>query len=206
MQSKIRGVQIQGGAEIDIKANSTGDLLVANYLPKYASLALTGCGAIVQATTAVASVTADPTTASLGTLYNGSSTKKYIIDRIFFDTAASDESKKSSHHLVYCIQPAGVTTTRVADITIKNMNGGSYSGDGIFDVGHTAVDHGWFSIGNSVDTGQLTANGGMSYSYNVDGRIILDPTTAIALSVVGSDADVTVMVGISWFEVTVTGA
>ena len=206
MQTKIRGIDRVSGDEIDIYAGNRHDLYVSELLPKYSHLVLQGAGAIVQATTAVATVVADPTTASLGTLYNGETGggKVYIIDQVFFDIWKIDTSHIGWVHMVGCIQPVGVITTHVADITIRTRLGDAYGGSGIFDVGHTVVDHGWFPISNSVEAGPSTNEyGGHCVIQNVEGRICLKPTAALGTSVISDDTDVTTMVGVAWFEVDV---
>jgi len=202
MNSEVRGKR-RGWSNpwIDISAGKQHDLNVSMFLPPYAHLALLDCGAIAQATTAVAGTTTIPTTTALGTLWNGEAAggKVYIIDRLFANTEAYDAGD-NFFFLWVCMHPVAMTAP-TADITIKKLIGGNYGGNARFDVGATVVNDTWYSWGNSLRSAQANAEGMSNIDVPVEGRLILKPTAGMSIHVGCNDSNLTAQVGVAWFEI-----
>lgn len=203
MQTKIKVISRDTGAEMDVYGNSTHDMYVSQLLPPYASLGLLDVGAIAQITTASAGTVTIPTTTASGTLWNGESGggKVYIIDRMFCNTEAYDAGD-NFFFLWVCAHPVGMSAV-TADITIKKLNGGAYGGLGRFDAGATVVNDTWYSWGNSRRSDEGNAQGMSNIDVPVEGRIITKPTAGLSMHIGCNDSNVTGQVGCAWFEVDV---
>lgn len=197
-----------GGGEIDIKSSRDGDLRVAQYLPPLALIVAAGKGFEVMAASAAACLATGtrPTTAALGTLWNGEDGggKCYVISRVFAQQVGSDETSRNRFGIYVCNHGtlAGATAP-VADITaIRSLRGDSgYSGNARFDVGATVVDEGWFPIGNSETAEERQTTGGSQISIPVKGMYVVQPQHAFSIHCTSNDTNITVRVGVTWFEV-----
>lgn len=201
MDYELFGVRISTGQKVSLKATKEGGLYTAQSLPPYALLTAAGLGWWAQATTAVAGTTTIPTTTALGTLWNGSTDRAYIIDRLFANTEAYDAGD-NFFFLWVCVHKL-ITTAITSDITIHGLRSGdvSYGGQARFDVGATVVDDGWFSVGNSKRSDAANADGMSNIDYKMEGRIVLPPNGEMSLHVGCNDSNLTAQVGCSWYEV-----
>ncbi len=201
MQTLIRGTRIGGSnEEVTLKSTRAGALAVAQSLPPFALLAATGNGAWAQATSAAAGTTTIPTTTARGTLWNGSTSKSLIIDRIFANSEAYDAGV-NFFFLWVCVH-ALVTAAITGDITIHGLRSGdaTYGGQALFDVDETVVNDGWFSVANSVETKESNAKGMSNIDYKMEGRIVLPPNGQMSIHVGCNDSNPTFQVGCSWYE------
>ncbi len=201
MDYELFGVRVSTGQKVSLKATKEGGLYTAQSLPPYTLLTVAGLGWWAQATTAAAGTTTIPTTTALGTLWNGSTDKAYVIDRLFANTEAYD-SLDNFFFLWVCVHGL-ITTAITADITIHGLRSGdvNYGGQARFDVGATVVDDGWFSVGNSKRSDEANAQGMSNIDYKQEGRIVLPPNGEMSLHVGCNDSNLTAQVGCSWYEV-----
>jgi len=201
MDFQLFGARISTGQPKALSTTKEGDLYVAQNLPPYALLTANGQGWWAQATTAAAGTTTIPTVTALGTLWNGSSDKTYVIDRLFANTEAYD-ALDNFFFLWVCVHKL-ITTAITADITIHGLRSGdvNYGGQARFDVGATVVNDGWFSVGNSLRSDEGNAQGMSNIDYKMEGRIVLPPHGEFSMHVGCNDSNLTAQVGCSWYEV-----
>ena len=197
MQTKVRGVQAVGGAEVDVKTTEGG---VLHTMPIQRVWTAKGYGWSAMATAAVASLIVRPTTVAIATLHNNTS-KNFVIERVFAHNLVSIANGQFGIWL--CVHPVGQTAP-TNDITVRNSSSGLVAGtEGLFDNGATVVDDGWFPWGESNYSVTATVPGSLAQAL-VEGRIIIPPTGGLSVSCVGQTAAVTVCVGIHWFSVPVS--
>ena len=205
MQARVKVIREGGsGEELNVKGGVRGDLHISDYLPKYATLTSLGRGMIAGCTTAVATLQVIPTTTSLLTLFNGEAAggKSYIIERFFASVWASGSQAPGGVGIWACIHHSG-QTMGTADLTIDTLDGDPYGGMGIADVGATVHNDVWYPWTNNANFKEGDLDNGGNIGYDVEGRIVIKPTYAISLHCVSPDADITVKVGLSWFEVQI---
>ena len=160
-----------------------------------------GYGYQAMATSAVASLIVRPTTTAIATLFNNTSSKNFVIDRVFAHNLVSIADGQFGIWL--CVHPIGMTAP-ANDITVRNStNGSGTNTEGLFDNAATVVDNGWFPWGENSTSVTVTVPGSLAQAL-VDGRIIIPPTSALSVSVVGQTAAVTTCVGIHWYSVPET--
>jgi len=196
----MRAMKSYADVEVDVKATEGGLLVTA---PAKLLWTAKNYGFMTRTTSAVAAIVDEPTTAALGTLWNGEASggKVYVIDKLFAfqDVSAAAPSRWA---LWACVHDVGMSAV-TADITIGGGNAGqaSYGGNARFDVGATVVDDGWFPVTNSRDVEATGILGGASAVADVFGSLIVPPTSAISLHVVASSTDEDFTVGVMWYEV-----
>lgn len=199
MDFELFGVRISTGQNVSVKATREGDLYIAQNLPPYTLAAAAGRGWQVMSTSGAAALEVRPSTAALGTLWNGEAGggKSYVIDRMFAHLLAGPSSGYK-WALWACVQEE-VSAIGDADITaIQSMNGkANYGGNARFDIDDTVVDDGWFPWTDSQD---VTSADGPTKIANVEGRMIIPPKCGLSLHVVGKDS-CSMIVGCSWYEV-----
>lgn len=193
--------------EKKLEANEYGELLAAQGLPPYVEMARLGGGFSLIATTAVAALVVRPSTVAALTLWNGEAAtgKSYVIDRAFTHCLVSG-AESGRFGIWLCLHPSGTARPGDTDITASATNftgntGKTYNGLAACDVGDTVVDNGWFPWGNSADYELTGVLPGASIDADVGGRLIVPPSGAISITVVGSMADATFCSGFSWYEV-----
>lgn len=205
MDVNLFGVRISTGQEVSIKATKEGDLYIAQNLPPYALATAAGRGYQVMASAAAACLASGtrPTTAALGTLWNGEEGggRSYVVDRIFAQQVASDEALQNWFGLWACVHIS--MTAPTADITaIKSMSGKvGYGGSARFDAGATVVDDGWFPVSDSMKNEERQTQGGSQIVAPIEGRLIVTPQHGLSIHVVGNDTNLTFRVGVAWYEV-----
>jgi hypothetical protein len=186
-----------------VTVSPRGALIVNQDLPERAELTRLGAG-VVQRTAAVAAVTAIPTTTASATLWNGEQPggKVYIIDAINV-TCTSSNGAASMFSIVAMVPIAtSATVPATSDTVVANsLSGRTYAGKGQCSHAVTVVDNGWFSIGNTFNTGALTATVGAQVEIPVNGSIVLAPQYLLALACVAQSGTANVKFSIRYFEV-----
>jgi hypothetical protein len=196
MKSQIRAIK-PDGSEGDVKM-STGGTLYSINTPRVWTAKGYGWSAI--ATSAVAALVVRPSTTAAVTLFNNT-TKNFVIERAFSHNLVGVAN--SSYGIWVCVHPVGMTAP-TNDITIRNSTSGLTAGtEGIFDVGATVVDNGWFPWGDAGHAVTVTVPGGQ-IEAKIDGRIVLPPTSAISLQVVADTTSATFCSGLHWYSVPIT--
>ena len=201
MSALIKGTEVTDGGSVTLKATE-GGLLIA--VPPQIIWTAKGYGFQAMATSAIAGLVVRPSTTAAATLYNKSTTKLLIIERVMVHQLVSGTAQ-SMFGLWLCSHPAGMVAP-TNDITVRNStNGGSAGGsDTIFDNGATVADDGWFPWG---DWGEVEATGvlpGCQLSAEIGGRIIIPPTGALSAHVVAGTVDEDFTIGFHWFEIPIT--
>ncbi len=204
MQTRIK-VRREGGSseELDVKGGVRGDLHASDYLPKYGTLTSLGRGMIAAQTAADACLLVIPTTTSHITLFNGEAAGglSYIIDRFFLSSWASGSITGGGITIWACIHHGG-QTMGTSEITVDTLDGDPYGGNAIAEDAASVHNDVWYPWGRSCDYYGTITNGN-AVNYDVEGRIVIKPTYAISLAAVAGDADITVKMGLSWFEVQI---
>ena len=194
----IKAKQVIGGDDVYVKSTDAGTLLT---LDQRVIWTAKGYGLQAMATSAVASLIVRPSTTAIATLFNNTSSKNFIVDRVFAHNLVSIANGQFGIWL--CVHPTGMTAP-TNDISVRNStNSSGTSTEGIFDNGATVVDNGWFPWGENSTSVTATMPGSLAQAL-VDGRIIIPPTAALSVSVVAQTAVVTTCVGIHWYSVPET--
>ena len=201
IQARVRGGTLDGNDSY-VATSGNHELLVAQGLPRLTELSRLGYGWQVMNTAALAAVVVRPSTVAGLTLYNGSTDKNYVIDRVgAFNLVTTDAIHDWS--VWGCLHPAGFTAP-TADITaIKGYSGLTYAGAAIVDTGATVTDNGWFilDVAGSKVGNPGTVTPGTAVVCDTDGRFIVPPTGAFSINVVASLVGDTFTHLISWWEI-----
>jgi len=200
LQARVRGGALDGN-DSWIGSDGLHGLHVAQLLPPRTELSRLGYGWQVMNTSALAAVVVRPSTVAGLTLYNGSSDKVYVIDRVgAFNLVTTDAVHDWS--LWGCVHQS--MTAPTADITaIKGYAGGTYEGDAIVDTGATVVDNGWFimdTAGSKVGNPGTTTPG-TAIVCDTDGRFLVPSGGGFSVNVVASLVGDTFTHMISWYEI-----
>lgn len=183
-----------------VEANERRELLVTQGLPSLAELSRLGYGWQVMDTSATAAVVVRPSTTAGLTLYNGSTDKVYVIDRVgAFNLVNTDAIEAWS--IWAALHPSMVAPT--ADITaIKSYSGLTYAGSAIVDTGATVLDSGWFILSTTGVVGNTsTVTPGNALVHDTDGRFLVAPGAGFSINVVASVTGATFTHMISWWEI-----
>ena len=195
------------GRLVQAKASSEGGMLVTPTFSADIELTRRGGGLSVITTTTVAGLVDRPTTAALATLVNNEpgGGKSYIIDALMAFMLVSGTAAEFGT-IWACVHPVGRADAVTNNITARgNMTGRPVvnPGNSIFGINDSVTNDGWFPWGESSSmtnsaTGVLPGGG---RRIPVGGKIILPPTAALSLHVVGSSGDGDYTVGVAWDEV-----
>ncbi len=203
MEWELFGIRVKTGQPTSIKATLPGDLYVAQHLPPSTIMALSGKLYEVIASSAAACLASAtiPTTAALGTLWNGENGggKVYIIDRVFAQLVATDTATKNRFGMWVCNHIA--MTAPTASITaFKNTRGDAGTPDNArFGVGETVIDDGWFPVGNGILNEENQTDGGSQVDVPLFGRYVVQPQHGFSIHCVSNDTNITVRVGVSFY-------
>lgn len=204
MQAKIRAIRVGTDTELDLGASKDGSLKIAQYLPPYAMLVATNSVWSVITTSEVASLIARPTTAALGVLYNGEAAgtgKCYIILRVFAQQLASAATIEK-FGLWLDVEDVGDTPCTATITAMASHSGVSnYGGNARYGVDETVGGVGWFPWGEDSEADVTGILGGAQLEAKVDGRIVIPPTSTLAITVVGATTSTDFCVGVTWAEV-----
>jgi hypothetical protein len=200
MTAKMRAIKEVDGDEVDVKATERGML---HNLPYKVVWTAKGYGWQAMATSAIAALVVRPSTTAAATLFNNSTDKNYVIERVMTHQLVS-AAAESRFGIWLCVHPVGMTAP-TNDITVRNNTRGLTAGtEGIFDNGATVVDDGWFPWGESRDVEPTGVLPGAQVCAEINGRIILPPTSAISAHIVASSVNEDFTIGFHWFAVPIS--
>ena len=203
MEIKIKGVRDGGsGEEVDIKATRHGSLEQSPRLSPGAAITAKGESWMMMNTTAIACLVIRPTTVAIVSLWNGEAPggKSYIIERAFAHCLVTTAAAGFAG-LWLCVHHVGnaalATALAIAGGGCRGVT--NYGGNGVFSFAVTVHDDGWFPWGPGQELPTAGTPGGMM-DAEINGRIIIPPTAAISLSVVGDTTTTTCTAGFHWHE------
>lgn len=192
----------QSGPYYQLYSTNRGDLVTAHGLPTKTDLVAKGGSwyAITPTGNAFTPVAAHPTTRAEMVLYNGESTKQYIVDDIFVEAITSVAAATSYTLLAQCIAAQTAPTDNTA-VLRSSRSGKTYGGAAKIAIANTAyaVANKWAVVGVS-NGAPATAIGSGAYA-DVAGGWIIPPGGILCLNAVISTAAGTAIIGVSWHEV-----
>jgi hypothetical protein len=185
--------------------NPRGDLLIGQSLPERTEIVRMGGSWVVQDTTAVATVTAVPTTTAQNTFWNGEpdSGRTYVIDRAWCligvtAAAATGES------LLGMVNKGPVAAPTAVSLTVSTLNGRNYAGKMVVARSATVTDDKWWVLPSPDNAAIITATGqdvGKTIHAELNGLIQLPPRHQFSLAVMGTNTTATSKCGIQWHEI-----
>jgi len=199
----------RGTTSVDqrVEATGRGASFTQKDLPDYTELVRSGVVWTVGEATAVAAVTAPPTTTAGISLYNDEaegSGLAYVLLKVFglqVGASAALASWGISHNIA-TIKPTTKPTGDIAASSIKNLRSPSpnYGGKAIVDLAATVTDDLWKPIGNSTGTVVVSLTG-TQIDVLINGMVVVMPGGMYSLKGVASDTGITVRLGFVWAEV-----
>ena len=143
--------------------NNRGDQIVAQGLPERTEIVRMGDSWQVMTSTAIAALTAVPTTTGGLNLWNGEPAggKSYIIDRVQATEIVVDATQSNMTALFAMLVRPPVATPTDAALTIRSLSGrNAYSGRARTTVNASVTNDGWFPIGTSAPVAAAAAGSG----------------------------------------------
>lgn len=140
--------------------NSRGDQLVALALPERTEIVRMGDSYQVMTSTAIAALTAVPTTTGGLNLWNGEQAngKSYVIDRVQATEIVVDATQSNMTAVFAQLVRPPVATPTDAALTIRSLSGrNAYAGRGRTTVNAAVTNDGWFPIGTSAPAATAAA-------------------------------------------------
>src|SRR5579863_2577545 len=164
-----------------LDVNAGGDLMVAQGLPDLTSIVSMGGSWATQILTAdaVVPVAVIPTTAANLQLYNNAplgSNIQVVIDSVFAICKTSSGAADFYSLLGQIVGPAVAAAPSPYASIVSSLNGKGINYNGVVLRGlsvTTALANQWFSLGNSVASGALTATVGLTLDVPVRGKIVI---------------------------------
>jgi hypothetical protein len=185
-----------------------GEQLVAAGAAPYQEIVRQGRSFLVNTTTAVATVTAIPTTAHALAIYNNEADggRSLIIDRVWALFTVNTTAALQHVGIIGCLGLVRETAPTDAALGIKQMNGMGNTDTrvrtqltGTALPAGTGIAANWFPIGPSINSA-IASLPGFQITKEVDGRIIVPPGRFFALHTLGSHTTCSAQVGIEWTE------
>jgi len=182
--------------------NTRGDLIVCQSLPVNAELVRMRLGYFAIATTAVAPVTAVPTTAAQVTLHNNypAGGPSLIVHSVFTIIVVS-AAAATGIGLFGCMNAGlkAVPTTNL--LTPKGLCGTAYRGSAVVATGQTITNDNWHPL-SETNVHSSTNQVGTVSECSLRGLYIVPPGHMFSISQVANTATtITARAGIRWFEV-----
>lgn len=189
-----------------IHVNSRGDMLVSQSMPERAELVRMGDSWQVMTSSAIAPLTAIPTTTGGLNLWNGeqSNGKSYVIDRVQVSEIVVDATQSNSTAVFACLVRPPVATPTDAALTIRSMSGrNAYSGRARTTVNAAVTNDGWFPIGTSAPTAAAAAGSAWKVTdIPINGLYIIPPGAQFCVHAAKAAATAgQVHFSITWHEV-----
>ena len=152
VQFGVRGTTtpdlIPGGEDYQPGINGRLEQLVVQSLPPITELVRLGGSYFAPQTTAVAPITAIPTTTAQLSIWNGETDtgKCYVIDVLQHHATVASAAAWAQG--MYCMLNVGrIAKPAGTAITVRGMSGFAYRGKGSAILAATVVDDGWHSVG-----------------------------------------------------------
>jgi hypothetical protein len=210
-------VLFRSGRE-DEQVHLTGqaEQLIAFGAAPYQEIVRQGRAFMTNTTTAVATVTAVPSTAYGFAIWNGESDggRSYIVDQIGALFTTNSGAALVHVGIIACLGMVREASPTHTQNTIKQMNGmgnndskvmtilaadNPYSGGAGTVLGTTGIAGNWFPVGDSVNTA-VNALPGFQKVVNIDGRIIIPPGRLLLLHTLGAVTSSSAQFYIWWHE------
>ena len=194
----------QGAAGYPVM-NNRKETLVSRGLTQRTELTRQGASWVAVNSTAVAAVTALPTTTPHYTFFNNEAPggKSYVIDKagVIVTTASAGPSGIS---VAACVSKGSVVPGTFASTfpTISTCSGRPYNGNIKFRIsnpGTQITDDGWFIVGGEGSGGANTT-AGSSIMFPVNGAIIVPPQAQCAFALVSSTIVLVGKLVVAWAE------
>ena len=212
----VRGLLLDnypaGREDQQVHLDEQGAQLVSQSAAPYSEIVRQGRAFYVNTTTAVASLTALPTTAVTIALYNNEPDggRSYIIDQVWALYTVNSATIPHCGIIANLGQTRAALPANSAMIPKKcNGMGPAYDTKAITIIGGTALDAitglaiNWFPLGQSVNAA-VTSLPGFQQLVNVDGRYICPPGRYFAVHTLASAVTSSAQIGIVWHEKTIT--
>lgn len=186
--------------------NNRGDQIVAQGLPENTEIVRLGGSWQVMTSTAIAALTAVPTTTGGLNLWNGESGggKSYVIDSVGMVDVVVDATQSNQSALFGCLIRPPVAAPTDAALTIRSLSGlNAYSGRARTTVNAAVTNDGWFPIGTSAPVAAAAAGSAWKSSdFPIKGLYIIPPGGMLALHAAKAAATASqVQFFIRWHEV-----
>jgi len=159
--------------------NNRGDQIVAQSMPERTEIVRLGDSWQVMTASAIAPLTAVPTTTGGLNLWNGeaSNGKTYIIDRVQVSEIVVDATQSNMTAVFACLVRPPVTTPTDAALTVRSLSGRQgYSGRARTTVNAAVTNDGWFPIGTSAPCAAAAAGSAWKVTdIPLDGLYLVPP-------------------------------
>jgi hypothetical protein len=208
----VRGVMqdllATGREDQQMHLSGQGEQLVAPAAAPYQEIVRQGRSFVVNTTSAIASVTALPSTAHGLALYNNESDggRSYIIDRVWAMFTVNSGAALTHVGIIGCLGLVREAVPTDAALSIKQLNGmGNTDTRARTILAATALPAGtgitanWVALGPSINSA-VNALPGFQQAVEVNGRIIVPPGRYFALHTLGSVTTSSAILGIEWTE------
>ena len=220
---KIRGVFLDllpsGREDEQLHLSGQAEQLIAFGAAPYQEIIRQGRSFMTNTTTAVATVTAVPSTAYAFAIWNGESDggRSYIIDQIAALYTVNSGAALVHVGIIACLGMVREGTPTQTQNAIKQLNGmgnldtkcktilaadNPYAGGAGTVLTTTGIAGNWFPVGDSINTA-VNALPGFQKTVNIDGRIIVPPGRLLLLHTLGSVTSSSAQLYISWHEKTI---
>lgn len=132
--------------------NTRGDQLIAQALPELTEIVRLGDSWQVMTSTAIAALTAVPTTTGALNLWNGEPAggKTYVVDSIGSVEVVVDATQANMTAMFVMNNKTPVTAPTDAALTIRSLSGRTYGGRARTTVNAAVTNDGWFPAGTSA--------------------------------------------------------
>lgn len=199
--------QASVGDDEQIALTEQLEQLVAIGTSAYGEIVKIGRAFRVNTTTAIAAVTAIPTTACLLALFNNEDDngRSYIIDRVWALQAAA-ATQADAQSLICLLGSTREAAPTDAALKVVSLNGTGHKDSKARTIlnatalpATTGIAGDWFPP-TQLTNAQAGAFGGCSITANIDGRIIVPPGRYFAMHVLSGHVTNTFQGGIEWHE------
>jgi hypothetical protein len=165
--------------------NTRGDQIVAQGLPELTEIVRLGDSWQVMTATAIAPLTAIPTTTGGLQLWNGESGggKSYVVDSVGMVDVVVDATQANQSALFACLVRPPVAAPTDAALVIRSLSGrNAYAGRARTTVNAAVTNDSWFPVGTSAPVAAAAAGSAWKTSdYGLRGLYIIPPGGMLAL-------------------------
>lgn len=206
VRGKFAGNYPENREDEQLHLNNRGDQIVVQGLPERSDLIRLGQSYMVRQGTAVAPVTAEPTTAAHYSVWNGENPggRSYVIDMIGCAITTSTAVATALYTVAQLNLTNPITAPSAGD-TPKSLSGRkNYGGKGLFRQSVTITDDGgWHNVGPALFPPQGSATSGLVYEFSTLGRYIVPPQGMFSLASVATTTTGAVKYWVIYHEVDI---
>lgn len=212
MLGKVRGILVDLFAtnreDEQAHLSGQGEWLTAAAAAPYQEIVRQGKSYWTNTTTAVASVTAIPSTAHGLAIYNNAPDggRSLVIDRVWALYTVNSTAALMHAGIIGCLGTVREAIPTNAGLAIKKLNGNGDPDSVVYTIltgtalpAGTGIAANWFALGPSVNSA-VNALPGFQQSYEVNGRIIVPPGRYFALHTLASHTTSSAILGVEWTE------